>query len=98
MSQTTTIDFKKDQHGWCEYFTVIQPEQGFPYGRDGWGVAGPFADEAEAARDILATKLDGSIGVMRCSFDTDNSPELFADLDALQESARAAIQEVFSYE
>jgi hypothetical protein len=92
--------FIENSFGWCEYYTVVQPEPHYPHGRGAFGLAGPFADEAEArqARDILATKLDCSIGVMRCSFDTDNSPELFADLDALQESARAAIQEVFSHE
>jgi hypothetical protein len=93
MSQTTMIDFKKDQHGWCEYFTVIQPEQGFPYGRDGWGVAGPFADEAEArqAREIIAAKQPAELKIMRCSFDTDCDGYLFEEMGQLQEEARAAI-------
>ena len=89
--------FTKDPvGGWCTYFTVIQPEPNFPYGRDAYGLVGPFADEAEAkqARDIIATKREGKIHVMRCSFDTDYSPEMFEGLGSLQDSARCTIAEL----
>lgn len=89
--------FTKDQEtGWCTYFTVIQPEPHFPCGREAYGLAGPFADEAEArqARDLIATKRGGKIGIMRCAFDADYSSENFADMGRLQEETRRAVAEL----
>lgn len=88
--------FTKNNFGWCDYYTVIQPEPHFPYGRGAYGVAGPFADEAEAkqAMEIIATQRPGIISIMRCSFDADYSAENFANMDSLQESARRSIAEL----
>lgn len=88
-------NFTKDANGWCEYFTVVQPEPGRPCGRDAFGLAGPFAqqEEAEQARDLIAPHRDGKIGVMRCAFDADNG-DLFENLAELQESARRFIAEL----
>lgn len=85
-------NFTKDAYGWCEYFTVVQPEPGLPCGRDAFGLAGPFAQqsEAEQARDLIALHRDGKIGVMRCVFDADHC-DLFENLVELQESARRFI-------
>lgn len=86
-------NFTKDTSGWCEYFTITQPEPGWPCGRGAFGLAGPFACEAEArrARDVIAPQATGNVGVMRCAFDADYG-DMFEHLAELQNSARRYVE------
>ena len=70
-------------------FIICRPEPGFPLGRELLGVAGPFADKAEAQSACDQLRARHCADAFRLArFECYDSPALLADLIADRDEAR----------